>query len=70
MVKTSKKIMLTVFLVAVLSVCVFAFSAAAETEGPYTYEIQDGGVIITHCDRDEISGDITIPQKLGDLVTW
>ena len=67
MVKTSKKIILTAFLVAMLTVCIFAFSSSAANEGPYTYEINEGGVTITHCDPDGISGDVTIPKKLGGI---
>ncbi|MBO7320215.1 MAG: fibronectin type III domain-containing protein [Clostridia bacterium] len=67
MVKASKKITMTVFLAVVLTVCLFAFSASAATEGPYTYEINNGEVTITHCDPDGISGDITIPKSLGGI---
>ena len=67
MVKTSKKITLTFFLAVVLAVCLFAVSASAAHEGPYTYEIKDGGVTIIHCDPDAISGDITIPKSLGGI---
>lgn len=67
MVKTSKKIILTVFLITVFSVCLCAFSASAANEGPYVYEIKEGGVTITHCYPENISGDITIPEKLGGI---
>ena len=67
MIKTSKKIILTVFLVTMLTVCLFAFSASAENEGPYVYEINNGEVTIVHCNPYEISGDITIPKKLGGI---
>ena len=67
MIKTSKKIILTVFLVTMLTVCLFALSASAANEGPYVYEIKDGEVTIVHCDPNGISGDITTPQKLGGI---
>ena len=42
-------------------------SSAAATElksGLYTYELEDGKAVITDVDQT-ISGDITIPSKLG-----
>lgn len=66
MIKSSKKITLTAFLVLVLTVCICAFSASAANEGPYVYEINEGGVTITHCDPS-ISGDVVIPSKLGGI---
>ncbi len=68
MIKTSKKITMTVFLVSVLMICAFAFSASAANEGPYVYEINEGGATITHCDPYNIKGDIVIPQKLGGII--
>ncbi len=66
MIKTSKKITLSVFLVFVLAACLFAFNASAANEGHYVYEIENGEVTITHCDP-YISGDIIIPEKLGGI---
>ncbi len=66
MVKISKKITLTAFLIFVFTACLFAFNASAANEGPYVYEINDGEVTITHCGPD-ISGDVIIPSKLGGI---
>ncbi len=66
MVKGSKKIILTVFLVFVFAVCLCAFNASAANDGYYVYEIKDGEATITGCDRS-IKGDIVIPDKLGGI---
>ena len=67
MVKISKKIILTVFIVTMLTVCLFAFNASAANEGPYVYEIKSGEVTITHCDPTNIEKDVVIPEKLGGI---
>lgn len=66
MVKISKKITFTVFLVLILTVCICAFNASAANEGAYVYEIENGEVTITDCDPS-LSGDIVIPKKLGGI---
>lgn len=63
----SKKIILTVFAASVLLVCMCVFSASALNDGPYVYEIDNGEVTITGCDREQIQGDIVIPQTLGGI---
>ena len=65
--KNSKKIILTFFITAVLLVCMCVFSASALNDGPYVYEINEGEVTITGCDREEMIGDIVIPQTLGGI---
>ncbi len=65
--KNSKKIMLTVFITSILLVCMCVFSASALNDGPYVYEIDSGEVTITGCDREQIQGDIVIPQTLGGI---
>lgn len=65
--KNSKKIILTFFIMSVLIVCMCVFSASAFNEGPYIYEINDGEVTITGCDRELIQGDLVIPETLGGI---
>ena len=62
----TKKITLTFLAVLVLSICIFTFTASAENEGPYVYEIADGEVTITRCDPS-LEGDVVIPQTLGGI---
>lgn len=64
--KNSKKIIITFFVTAVLLICLCA-SASALNEGPYVYEINEGEVTITGCDREAIQGDVVIPQTLGGI---
>ena len=66
MIKISKKITLTFFLVLVFTVCLCAFTASAANEGDYVYEIENGEVTITGC-APTISGDVVIPKKLGGI---
>ncbi len=59
--------MLSLFLAAVmiiLAVPMTAVTVSAETDGFYTYRIADRQAIITGVDRT-ISGNVTIPDKLG-----
>lgn len=65
--KNTKKIILTVFVTSILLVCMCVFSASALNDGPYVYEIDSGEVTITGCDREQIQGDIVIPQTLGGI---
>ena len=65
--KNTKKIMLTVFITSVLLVCMCVFSASALNDGPYVYEVDNGEVTITGCDRSEMVGDIVSPQTLGGI---
>ena len=64
--KNSKKIIF-LFVTTVLLACMCIFTASAENEGPYVYEISDGEVTIVGCDRNELVGDIIIPQTLGGI---
>lgn len=48
----------------VIMLMLFAVSASAATEGHYTYEVYNGEATITDVD-ESISGDVTIPSKLG-----
>lgn len=64
--KNTKKITLSFFITAVLLVCMCAFTASAENEGPYVYEIGNGEVTITRCDPS-LEGDVIIPQTLGGI---
>lgn len=66
MVNKSKKITLTVFLAMIITLCLCSLNASAANEGYYIYEIKDGEVTITGCDRS-ISGDVVIPEKLGGI---
>ena len=62
-----KKRMLSLMLAVCIAISLFSgltFSAGAETEGYYTYEIDEGKAIITNVDEN-ISGDVTIPSTLG-----
>lgn len=65
--KKSKKIFLTVFITSMLLACMCVFSASALNDGPYVYEINSGEVTITGCDREELIGDVVIPQTLGGI---
>ena len=62
----TKKITLNFFITAVLLVCMCVFTASAENEGPYVYEIGNGEVTITRCDPS-LEGDVIIPQTLGGI---
>lgn len=64
--RNSKKITLTFFITIILAVCMCAFTASAENEGPYVYEIGNGEVTITRCDPS-LEGDVIIPQTLGGI---
>ena len=64
--KNTKKIILSFFVAVVLLACMCAFTASAENEGPYEYEISDGEVTITRCEKT-VEGDIIIPQTLGGI---
>lgn len=66
MTKHYKKIVLTVFVTAVLAVCMLAFSASAANEGPFVYEYSNGEVTITRCDPNT-TGDLIIPDTLGGM---
>lgn len=48
----------------VVMLMLFAFSASAETDGYYTYEIENGEATITHVDQS-IGEDVVIPDTLG-----
>ncbi len=61
--KKAKKI-LWVLAVCVLTLACMAFSAAAESEGYYTYTVSDGKATITDVD-EAISGDVIMPDMLG-----
>ncbi len=52
------------FIATAVMLILFAFSASAETEGYYTYEVENGEATITDVD-ESISGEVTIPSKLG-----
>lgn len=64
--KNNKKIILTFFITALLLACMCVFTASAENEGPYVYEINEGEVTIVRCDPS-VEGDIIIPQTLGGI---
>lgn len=55
---------LGILFATIIMVMLFAVSASAETEGYYTYTVDDGQASITDVDTS-ISGDITIPSTLG-----
>lgn len=61
-----KKIILSFAIIIAIVVSVFSIMpiiAKAETEGIFTYVIEDGEVIITDCD-EEASGDVIIPSTI------
>ncbi len=51
-------------IISVVPLGAFSFSASAETDGYYTYTIENDEATITDVDTS-ISGDITIPDTLG-----
>ena len=53
-----------VLFATVIMMMLFAVSASAETEGYYTYEVENGEATITDVDTS-ISGDVVIPSALG-----
>ena len=64
--KKTKILSLLLIAAIVVAVCVFALptQADAATSGYYTYKVTNGEATITDCD-ESISGNITIPSKLG-----
>ena len=50
-----------VLFATVIMMMLFAVSASAETEGYYTYEVENGEATITDVDTS-ISGDVVIPS--------
>ena len=61
--KSMVKILLITFLIPAFSI-IMCLSASAETQGYYTYTVNNGKAEITKVD-DAISGNITIPSSLG-----
>ena len=51
-------------LAMVVMIMIFAFSVSAETEGYYTYKVENGEATITDVSAS-ISGDMNIPSTLG-----
>ncbi len=52
------------FIAVTVMLVLFAFSVSAKTNGYYTYEVENGEATITDVDTS-ISGEVTIPSKLG-----
>ena len=48
----------------IIMMLLFAVSASAETEGYYTYKVENGEATITDVD-ESISGDVILPETLG-----
>ncbi len=57
-------ILALVLIISAVPLGVFSFKASAETDGYYTYTIENNKATITDVD-ESISGDITIPDMLG-----
>ena len=58
---------ISILFATVIMLMLFAVSASAEThyvEGDYAYKVENGEATITDVD-ESISGDVTIPSKLG-----
>ncbi|MBQ7574173.1 MAG: leucine-rich repeat domain-containing protein [Clostridia bacterium] len=59
-----KKKFLCCFTVVSLMACLLVIPALANTDGFYTYSVENGVATITKCDT-AIKGDVTIPETLG-----
>ena len=57
-------ILTMILILSIVPTGLFSITASAETSGYYTYTVSNGEATITDCDTS-ISGDVTIPDKLG-----
>lgn len=77
---STKKLLISVFVVLMVFTCallcgkagadlkltdVIPTVSAQITQGPYTYEVEDGNATITAVDRWAVSGKVTVPSTLG-----
>ncbi len=64
--KQAKRIPMAALFVILIISAMCVFTASAENEGPYVYEINSGEVTITDCDMS-LEGDVIIPETLGGI---